>query len=109
MVIIAPELLVSLAFGDWRASGIGTELSRRFGRGQVADWTRVHVSFGNMGGLVFKTRSEGEMIPDSAPFRNNGGIVRLRDIYQEMQRTTVERVTHLKNYLSLLQLNILSI
>lgn len=103
MVIIAPELLVSLAFGDWRASGVGTTICRQFGRGQVAEWTRVHVSFANMGGLVFKMKSEGATIPDSAPYKNNGGIVRLRDIYQELNRTTLERAaeffTHMKGTL----------
>ncbi|RSL71502.1 hypothetical protein CEP54_001284 [Fusarium duplospermum] len=63
MVVIAPELLVSLAFGDWRAASQGVSVFRALGRKSIKDWTLVHASFANMGGIRFKMTHSGQEIP----------------------------------------------
>ncbi|KAJ4326314.1 hypothetical protein N0V84_003180 [Fusarium piperis] len=63
MVVIAPELLVSLAFGDWRAASQGVSVFGAFGRKSIRDWTLVHASFANMGGIRLKMIHSGQEIP----------------------------------------------
>jgi hypothetical protein len=64
-IIIAPELLVSLAFGSCRAASQGLAFSRRWGKESVQNWTRMQVSFANMGGLRFEMTMDGMEIPQN--------------------------------------------
>lgn len=63
MVVIAPELLVGLAFGDWRAASQGISVFGALGRKSIRDWTVVHASFANMGGIRFRMTHSGQEIP----------------------------------------------
>ncbi|KAK6948929.1 hypothetical protein Daesc_009001 [Daldinia eschscholtzii] len=65
VMVIAPELMVGFSFGDWRAASIGLHMFKSFGKGHVRDWTKVHASFANMGGLKFKMKTNS---PNSAQF-----------------------------------------
>ena len=65
MVIFAPELLASLAFGAWRASSVGSSILKEFGLGNVKDWSRRHAGFANMGGIKFQMCRGGEEMPDT--------------------------------------------
>ncbi|KAH8904224.1 hypothetical protein BR93DRAFT_971286 [Coniochaeta sp. PMI_546] len=68
MIVIAPELLVALAFGDWRAVSLGHMFFVRYGRGNVKSWTRTHASFANMSGFRFEVQRGGDVTPDSASY-----------------------------------------
>ncbi|KAM5365298.1 hypothetical protein ACJZ2D_011081 [Fusarium nematophilum] len=66
MVVIAPELLVSLAFGDWRAGSQGLAVFHKFGRKDVQGWKRPQANLANMGGLRFEMKRGGPEIPTFA-------------------------------------------
>ncbi|KAI5859544.1 hypothetical protein GGS23DRAFT_312562 [Durotheca rogersii] len=95
-LVIAPELLVSFAFGDWRAARLGLSILHEKGRGNVRDWTMAHAHFANMGGLVFSVQHRGSEVPDAAPFKSSGGIVVLQEITDAVNLSTVKQ---LQNYL----------
>ena len=40
MVVVAPELLVSIAFGNWRAAHIGAKIIRKFDSENPTEWTK---------------------------------------------------------------------
>ncbi|KAI8961250.1 hypothetical protein F5Y11DRAFT_231570 [Daldinia sp. FL1419] len=65
VMVIAPELMVGFSFGDWRAASVGLHMFRRFGKGPVQGWSKVHASFANMGGLRFKMKTDS---PEDTPF-----------------------------------------
>jgi hypothetical protein len=92
MVVVAPELLVSIAFGDWRAAHIGVKILRKFGSGNVTEWTKTHASFANMGGIVFQMQKEGSEIPDSAPYKEEMGIVMLEGLVDKMNEPTLKQL-----------------
>lgn len=61
-VLVAPELLVSLSYGDWRAASEGTRLFRKLGKQSIRNWRQLHANFANIGGLyVTVTKSEVEL------------------------------------------------
>ncbi|KAI1464351.1 uncharacterized protein F4812DRAFT_443084 [Daldinia caldariorum] len=65
IMVIAPEVMVGLSFGDWRAASVGFHMFKTFGKGQVPNWSKVHASFANMGGLKFKMKTESPDGPQS--------------------------------------------
>jgi hypothetical protein len=77
IVVVAPELLVSLAFGDWRAAVLGHYEFQHLGESEesfssnITKWTRTHASFANMGGLRFVMEKGEKNIPETAHLRNN--------------------------------------
>jgi hypothetical protein len=101
MVVVAPELLVSIAFGDWRAAHIGVKILHEFGNGNVTEWTRTHASFANMGGIVFQMRKEGGGIPDSAPYKDKMGGVMLNRLYDKMNEPTLKQLEEISKRLML--------
>jgi hypothetical protein len=101
MVVVAPELLVSIAFGDWRAAHIGAKIIRKFDSENATEWTKTHASFANMGGIVFQMQKEGSEIPDSAPYKDNMGIFKLDQILDEMNEPTLKRLEDSSNILML--------
>ena len=56
LVAIAPELLVGLSYGDWHAARVGHHMFKCYGKGHVKEWTKMHASFANMGGLKFRMK-----------------------------------------------------
>ncbi|KAI1803577.1 hypothetical protein F4811DRAFT_325549 [Daldinia bambusicola] len=58
IMVVAPEVMVGLSFGDWRAASVGFHMFKSFGKGHVPNWTKVHASFANMGGLKFKMKTD---------------------------------------------------
>ncbi|KAG4436967.1 hypothetical protein IFR05_007537 [Cadophora sp. M221] len=72
MVVVAPELLVSLAFGSWRGAALGLKAFRSSKHQNVRDWTWGHASFANMGGLKFEMQMGGREIPARAQLSRNG-------------------------------------
>jgi hypothetical protein len=105
MVVLAPELLVSIAFGDWRAAHIGAKIFREFGSGVVTVWTKTHASFANMGGIVFHMQKEGSEIPDADPYWEQMGIVRINQMLGYMNEPTLKQLQDFSKGL-LQQLNI---
>ena len=101
MVVVAPELLVSIAFEDWRAAHIGAKIIRKFDSENPTEWTKTHASFANMGGIVFQMQKEGSEIPDSAPYKDNMGIFKLNQILDEMNEPTLKRLEDSSNILML--------
>ncbi|KAF8854817.1 hypothetical protein BDZ45DRAFT_728559 [Acephala macrosclerotiorum] len=101
MVVVAPELLVSIAFGDWRAAHIGAKILRELDSGNVTEWTKMHASFANMSGIVFQMQKEGSEIPDSAPYKDEGGIAKLEQIFDKMRKPTLKQVEDISKVLML--------
>ena len=64
-IVVAPEFLLSLAFGEWRFCCISRRICKRFAKGTMRDWSSTQVHFANMGGLILRLRMGGEELEDS--------------------------------------------
>jgi hypothetical protein len=108
MVVLAPELLVSLAMGDWRAATAGQAIMAEHGGRGVEKWTKKHAHFANMGGISFRMLKGGEYIPDSAPFWDHQGRVTLGKIRDQFSQSTTRVVYKSARAMLLLAFEILN-
>jgi hypothetical protein len=85
MVVVAPEMLISLAAGGWRGASLGLKAFRRNGHKNVKDWTWGHACFANMGGLKFEMQRGGTDLPFHESFEEMSQMIR-----ETMRHTTLQ-------------------
>lgn len=57
-VLIAPEVLIGLAFQDWILARTSSRIIQMYGSSELRSWAKHQIFFANMGGIVILARKE---------------------------------------------------